>query len=523
MLKNISKNKIALAILIVVVIVFSIGIRVVLWDKASANLGDLLMHFYEMRAHYENGTFPVVGAGFLGLGSFNNTTTPRVPGSAFYLYYMICYSIGGGNLDNAIAVNFVFTLLAAFIFLFWVYKRFGMLVFAVISALVLTNGYLIYVNYIIYNPNIALFLSLVFLPILAEYISKERNFIASILIFPLLAIMAQGHFSVFNGLIPSVIVYMVIRYKHTIKNIVGLSISVFLAFLTYLPYLISEINSNFHNLNNVISRASRHKGDLIIIPRLQALLIFPTNEMSDNYRVDFLDMWTFNSPLQIILFVVFVIVFITIVSITIFVIIKFFRNREFVYNTYRELDNNAFVLKELMLIYLLYFPVCIAATTILNGVSGPFRHHYSVFSLSFVPWLIFLNLIVKNQKDKLIFYTLIFATIATIYFSAMHYNFFKKFYEPNSWKSHRDTVASIASDAKGQEFSLTEGSFIYENLDKSGQAYNKNGMWNLVQDTNSAAIIYNIEYKGQNKLDSNIYTNATLIESNNIFVVHRIK
>ncbi len=519
---NLSKNKIALAILIVIVIIFSVGIRVVLWDKVGANVGDLLLHFHDMKTHYENGTFPTMGAGFLGISNFGNTTTPRVPGSAFYLYYMICYAIGGGNLDNAIVVNFIFTLFLAFGFLFWIYKRFGLFVSTVIASLVFSNGYYMFVNFTFYNPNIPLIISFLFLPILAEYISKERNFIASILIFPLLALMAQGHFAVFHGLVPTVLVYMLIRYKHTLKNIVGLAISVFLAFLAYLPYLISEINSNFHNLNNVMQVAGGDRNMPIkaYIPRIQALVVFPTSEMSDHYDLEFFDFWKFDNTFDVILFILFMLIFITIISITIYSIVRFFRNKEFIYNTYREKDNKAFVLKELLCIYLLYFPVSILATVFLNGVSGPFRYHASVFTLSFVPLMTFLYSIIQNKKDRLIFNIFIFAAISTICLSILQYSCYERFDKKINWKNYRNAVTKIASNANGQKFSFTENSLLHVDLYKLGTSYNNEEMWNL---STNANIIYSVEFEGKNKLDTSVYTNATLIESNNIFVVHRIK
>ena len=70
-------------------------------------------------------------------------------------------------------------------------------------------------------------------------------------IISILAIMAQGHFFTFFSLIPTVIVYLIIKYKRTLKYIIFWAIGVFISFLEYLPYLISEIQNNFSNVKGL--------------------------------------------------------------------------------------------------------------------------------------------------------------------------------------------------------------------------------------------------------------------------------
>ena len=499
------------------------GLRIQVWNKVGSGWGDFYVHFYEMKIHSESKTFPAMGAKLLGATELKDTTTPKIPGSAFYLYYMLCYKLGGMSLDNAIIVNFIFSILAACIFLFWIYKRFGLIILSVISSLVLMNGFYTYTNFIFYNPNLTLILSFLFLPVLAEYISKEKSHIEALLIFPLLAIMAQTHIAVFHGLIPTVLIYMIIRYKHTIKNIIPLIISVILAFFTYLPYLIYELRNNFPNLKNVIETASNSARSSSIgayIPRFQALVMFPTNEMSDQYSGNFMFLWNKDNPFTFFSFPIMILSICIMATILVLIIIKYVKKKAFLYNSCKD-DNNIFLLKELMTVYFLYFPVSTLATFFLYGVSGPFRYHFSIFTLSFTPWILFLYFIIKNKKNKLVFSILLFTMISTISMYATNYMYYTKYEEPESWKSHRDAVISIGEDANGEEFSLTKDSYEYSFLNNSGIAYNKTGMWNIITNTN-ANIIYNIEYKNYNKLDTEKYLNAKLIESNNIFIIHRI-
>ena len=100
-------------------------------------------------------------------------------------------------------------------------------------------------------------------------------------IFPLEALMAQGHIAVFFSIVPTTIIYLIIRYKRTLKYIKAHLIGVFIAFLTYLPYLISEIKNGFFNTNLMLNMqsSSNFKG----LPQVYSVLIFPTNELSVLY------------------------------------------------------------------------------------------------------------------------------------------------------------------------------------------------------------------------------------------------
>ncbi|MEI0557496.1 hypothetical protein [Brachyspira intermedia] len=128
------------------------------------------------------------------------------------------------------------------------------------------------------------------------YISRnydKKVIVSSIFIFPILAIIAQGHFASFFSVIPTMILYLILNYKNTVKYIKYWILGVFLSFLEYLPYLISEFNNGFYNTKLMLSKGS--DTGKIIIAKIQALFLFPTNEMSSHYLRGFnniIEFWT---------------------------------------------------------------------------------------------------------------------------------------------------------------------------------------------------------------------------------------
>lgn len=182
------------------------------------------------------------------------------------------------------------------------------------SPLILLNGYLVKAMTNFWNPNISLIFSFIFFILLYEYIDKKSNkktVISSIFIFPVLAIIAQGHFASFFSVIPTMIFYLIVTYKNTIKYLKYWILGIFLSFLLYLPYLISEINNSFINTKSMMSKG--YGVSRIIVAKVQALFLFPTNEMSSHYLQglkNIIEFWT-SSPSYIygLIFLVLSIIF----------------------------------------------------------------------------------------------------------------------------------------------------------------------------------------------------------------------
>lgn len=246
---------------------------------------DQSQHFYDMKKWYKSGKLPTTSARFIASQVVNEElTTPRVPGGAYYIFYTLFYKFASESLLGAKIINLIFSLIIISIFLFWVYKKFGLMTLSFITPLILCNGYFVMATTDFWNPNVTLLFSFLFLIFLYEYIEDENDNMvkaSAIMIFPILAIMAQGHFFTFFSDIPTLIIYLIIRYKRTLKYFKFFSLGVFISFLLYLPYLISELQNNFNNLNMIFTlKESLGK---FTFPQIHFIFLFPTNEMSFLY------------------------------------------------------------------------------------------------------------------------------------------------------------------------------------------------------------------------------------------------
>jgi len=507
-------------ILIVITIFFVTISRINIFPKLGLEMGDFNQHFAEMRIHNDTDTFPALGALFqLNTGLFARIN-PQVPGGFFYLHYLICYKLGLQDFNTARIFNLISMLIPAFIFLFWIFRRFGITIFAILSTLVLMNAYYTYTNIVFYNPNLTLTFSFLLIPIFGEYVVQKKAFIPAMMMFPILALMGQAHFAVYYGIVPTLIIYLLIRFNKTKKYFLAHLLGVFLAFVTYIPYLAYEIRNNFENFNKAISFAQNAEGLYKIpFPQVHSLFMFPTNEFSVLYTGNnfekLIGFYLNDNPYMIIAFPVLILSMLIIFSTTIFTIHGFFKKKEwksYDFNKIEKKDEQKIILKELIFLFLLYFPVTILVTIVAKGVPGQFRYHYGVFALSFIPITYALFYMIKSNKQKMILSLLIFYMINTFVMYGGITTYYKKYQEPSSINDNIDTVQAIASDANGEEFKIMpEPSSFTER----GIAYNKMGSWN--ENTNSTNIIYYIQ---STKSATNI-DNSKLIIKNNIYVVNK--
>ena len=273
-----------LNIISIALIIFSIICSIYIQNYAfnkRAILIDQVQHFYDMKKWLESGKLPTTGARFIASQVINEELTiPRVPGGIYYIFYTLFYKLGGENLSNARFINLIFSLFILSIFLIWFYKKFGLFLTSIVTTLLLCNPYIIMALTNFWNPNITLLFSFLFFIFLFEYINNENQKVKKIsasLIFPTLAIMSQGHFTVFFSMIPTLIIYLIIRFNNTKKYLTYFFLSVFISFLLYLPYLISEIQNGFNNLHLALN--IRENLNKLPFPQVYALVIFPTNEM----------------------------------------------------------------------------------------------------------------------------------------------------------------------------------------------------------------------------------------------------
>ena len=357
-------------------LIASVFIQFYAFDKESVG-HDQTLHFYDMKAHYESGKLPTTGSRFIATAvTKDEFTTPRVPGGAYYIFYTLFYKLANENLDGARLLNLIFSFSIILLFLFWCYKKFNILITSIISAFILCNGYVISAVINFWNPNITLLFSFILLILLYEYIAEDTvniTIISSILIFPILAIMAQAHFTVFFSMVPTIIIYLIIKHKKIKIYILYWSLGVFISFLLYLPYLISEIQNDFVNLRLALN--VREGLTAFPIPQLYALLIFPTNEISVLLGTRFNStkyFWMTGTPYfygLIFLFFSMIFSLYAFIKAVIFLIKK----------NYVSKIKTEKTCKELMFILILFIPITIINFFIFKSKSGTFHYLYSAF------------------------------------------------------------------------------------------------------------------------------------------------
>lgn len=410
-------NKKQIIALSIIVIVIAVVLRFYIYNKSIIGypIGlDGEYQFYQLKKHIAEKRFPIEGVFLNSPDSYDSEDEARVPGGYFYLSYMLKYLIGGQTYEGARLVNLITSILISIIFFVWLYKRFSITTFFIILALMSVNVYFLQAVNFIYNPHNPLILSFIFLPILYEYLYNDKKFIYAVLLFPILALSAQCHFSNFFSIIPSLIVFLIIRWKKdTKKNIIPLSIGVFISFLTYLPYLIYQFQNNFESLAKILSRKSELDSYYVIQPpQIYSIFLFTTNEPGYKYVngiKDIINSYFGNNPLYVFTFIFYILSILAALFILIYTYKHFFTKKMITNNTK---ETNA--LKDLLLFYVVYILSTIVFYMI-GGIAGGGRPHYfySSFTLGFVPFIYFIENITYT-KPKYINYFYLYTILNII-------------------------------------------------------------------------------------------------------------
>ena len=494
---------------------------------------DQSQHFYDMKKWYESGKLPTTSARFIASQVVNEElTTPRVPGGAYYIFYTLFYKLSGESLFGAKVINLIFNLIIISIFLFWFYKKFGLMSAALITPLILCNGYFVMAITDFWNPNVTLIFSFLFLIFLYEYVDKteeddaRKNIVrlSAILIFPMLAIMAQGHFVTFFSMIPTVIIYLIIRFKRTVKYVLYWCIGVFVSFLLYLPYLISEIKNGFYNTNLILSvRSSLGK---LAMPQMHAITLFPTNEMSVFYGNSLegsINYWLSYPVMVLGLLFLFISV-----GFSFYCII---RGIYFVFNKkYIAKSDTENTLLELLKIFLLYVPVTIAINILARSKPGTFHYLYNAFAISYVPIMLFLC----QNKDKFLnkskwLYTISSLLFINIIVMVIQLTTYVNNYElPRSVEGMKTVAKILLEHSKGKELSIigvyANDDYMYRDI---AVAYFPDMVWN--QNNSSTNLYVILDRVGTLSKPKNTVTeyleylnkNTTLIGDNGTLYVYK--
>ena len=413
---------------------------------------DQAQHFYDMKKWYESGKLPATGARFLPSEIVNNADNiPRVPGGAYYIFYTLFYKLSGENYFISRIINLIFNLIIICLFLFWFYRRFGLMITSFIASLILCNVYIVLVITDFLNQHITLIFSFILFILLFEYIdnteeeSKRKNIVkfSAVFIFPILAIMAQGHFFTFFSMIPTIIVYLIIKYKRTLRYIFYWLIGVLISFLLYLPYLISEIQNNFINLKMAMS--VRDSFSSFPFPQIYALLLYPTNEISMSYGSGMNAIISYWSKYPFTILGVSFLFLSLIFSIFCFVrILYFFFNKN-----YKAGSNNEKIIIDMFFIFLLFIPITIIINILSRSKSGAIHYLYSMFAISYLPIILFfVQYEAKLKSNKNIFYIinfLLFINLIVLYFQNTVY--IKYYEEPRNIYAMENVIKTIYEDS----------------------------------------------------------------------------
>lgn len=406
----INNNKQLLIIISILAIIIGVFFRFYLYNKTISGNPPRLdeqYQFYQTEKHFNEKRFPIEGVFLNSPETYDSEDDARVPGGYFYLSYMFKYFIGGKTYEGARLVNLIISILISIIFFVWVYKRFGLTTLSIMLLLMSVNVYFLKAGNDIYNPHNPFVLSFIFLPIFYEYLYNDKKFIYGVLLFPILALSAQCHFSNFFSIVPSLIVFLIIRWKKdTKKNIIPLSIGVFISFLTYLPYLIYQFQNKFESLLKILTRKSEIDAvNIIQPPQIYSILLFATNESGNKYTdglKGIINSYFTSNPLYIFTFIFYVLSFVFALTALIYSYKHFFTKKMLTDN-----DKKTNVLKDLLFFYITYIITSIVFYMLANIGAGRPHYFYSSFTLGFVPIIYFIENI-KYTKPKYINYILLY-------------------------------------------------------------------------------------------------------------------
>lgn len=415
---------------------------------------DQTLLFYDMKKHIESGkVIPTTGARFEGTpvkrGEYN---TPRIPGGAFYIFYITFYKLAGDNLFIAKIINLIFSMSIAFVFLFWVYKKFGLFVVSIFSPMLLLNGYFFMAVTSFWNPNLSLIFSLIFFILFFEY-SYEKNrritILSAVSLFPVLAIMGQGHFATFFSMIPTFIIYLLIDFRRTKKYLLYFAVGIFISFLMYVPYIVSEFQNNFQNLKLILDK--KNTITAFPFPQVHALFIFPTNEMSvflGTRGYSAMHFWI-SKPAYIygLIFTIITLCFSFFCAIRCYVLLL---KKSITIQSGDIRLNKA--IKETIKLYVLFIPATIFGFLITRSSPGTFRYLYSVFALSFMPIILFfvqnMGKIISNKK--IFYFVYIVIVLNMIAVTGQIIRHVKMFEEPRSFNVMKEIAEFFKNETNGE-------------------------------------------------------------------------
>ena len=170
-----TKTNLILLLVFMIAIILSLFLNIYTFPKRLIH-NDQVIATYDMLKHYESGKLPTTGPRFIGTtakAGYDNTA--RLPGGAFYIIMTLFYKLSGENLDIARAINMIFSLILIFLFVFWIYKKFGFFISVIAYIFIFFNGYTLKATTDFWNPSLVLILSFILYILLYEYIDEDND------------------------------------------------------------------------------------------------------------------------------------------------------------------------------------------------------------------------------------------------------------------------------------------------------------------------------------------------------------
>lgn len=501
------KYKYLIYILIIILsIIIGIFTRVQLYDKYNLTSGDSLEHYYNMRKYYDNKEFPVMGTHvvspqlIIGSKDVYDINTPRIPGGTFYIQYTLLYFLSKENFDITKLLNYILITISPIIFILFVLKRFGIKIASIIISLLFMNITFLHLQNEIYNPDTVFILSFLSITLILIYISSDNkiSYIASIFIFPILAMESMCHIATFFSIVPTFIIYLILRWKKTKNYIIPLSIGILISFLLYVPYFVYEIKNNFPNFMNVINLKNSTK-PIIQPPQIWSILFFSTNEPNYNYGNNIMVIFTrwFNGDIKLIFSFIFYIISVLIGLSSFIILIK---------DLFQKKLKDKLIFRESAAIYFIYIVATIIIFMVLNlGAARP-RYFYNIYPLTYIP---IIYLITKIENKKYFYLIVIFSVLNLFAVYIQVYDIYKD-RKNLGWEFMINHIDKILEDSNETSFDLYDSDNYSYPLIKI-----KNP--NFTLDTNS-----NIKYNIISSSDKNFNnSNMKIIYSNEQYITYK--
>lgn len=229
-------------------------------------------------------------------------------------------------------------------------------------------------------------------------------------------------------------------------------IGVFLSFLEYVPYLISELQNDFFNMKAIF--AVKSSFSTFPFPQIHAIFLLPTNEMSIYYSSNLngiLHFWKSHPYALIAIIFLFISV--------LFSIFCFIRGIYFVFfnkNKSINIDDKRNIILEMLFIMYLYIPITIIFNIVFTSKVGAFHYLFPIFSITFLPMLLFFydkeKFIINNSKTFIILLSVIFINIFSISFQFKFYT--DKYEEPFNYNNMKNIVETIYKDSNGSKINF---------------------------------------------------------------------